>query len=140
MIDQTIDSPQKSWWARNWPWLVPVGCVGLILLLIGFVVAILAVVSASIRSSEPYRLALENARNNAEVVAAIGEPIEVGWLVSGSINVTGPSGEADLSLPLRGPAGAATLYLTATKERGKWTFEHLEVELSANKERIDLMP
>jgi hypothetical protein len=36
--------------------------------------------------------AIELAQQNPEVIHQLGEPIQCGWFISGSINVTGPSG------------------------------------------------
>ena len=128
----------RGWFARNWVWLLPVGCLGMIVLAVLLVGGIFFAVTAAIRTSDVYRTALERARQNPEVVAALGEPIEVGWLVSGNISVNGPEGEANLSLPLHGPRGSATLYLVANKVAGEWVYERLEVAVDGTDVRIDL--
>ena len=73
------------------------------------------------------------------VHADLGEPVKAGWLVSGNVNVNGPSGEANLSVPLSGPHGKGTLYLTAHKRAGRWEYEVLEVEVEGRQDRIDLL-
>jgi hypothetical protein len=49
------------------------------------------------------------------VIEAIGSPISQTGIVSGNTNVNGPNGEANLSIPLSGPKGKATLYVEARK-------------------------
>ena len=88
-------------------------------------------------SSDAYRLAVERAMSDAEVVEALGEPIEPGWFVSGSVQVTGPTGTADIAVPLRGSRASGTLFVVATKSAGEWTFERLELEVEGR--RIDLI-
>ena len=39
---------------------------------------------------------------------SLGEPVTTGWLTTGSISVSGTSGEASLSISLEGPDGSAT--------------------------------
>jgi hypothetical protein len=72
------------------------------------------------------------------VVDALGEPIEPGWYMSGSINVSGSSGEADIMIPISGPRGTGRIYAVATKSAGRWSYEILEVEIDGQPERIDL--
>lgn len=128
-----------SWWQRNWKWVVPVGCATLVVLAAAAVAAVLWLVSIGMRSSGAYAEALERARVDCEVQEALGAPVEPGWFVSGSVHVTGPSGEADLAIPLRGPQGSGKLYSTATKAAGRWSFEILEVETPGREDRIDLL-
>lgn len=118
--------------------MVPAGCLGLIVLVGSCVVGVFTLVSGSIKSSGPYAQGLEMARQSPAVVAALGEPIETGWMVSGSINVSGSSGEADLAIPLEGPDGEGKLYVVADKEAGEWTFRRAEVEVPGG-DRIDLL-
>lgn len=63
--------------------------------------------------------ALARAQENPAVIEAIGSPISQTGIVAGKSNVTGPTGEAKLSIPLKGPKGKATLYVEATKVSGR---------------------
>ncbi len=128
----------RSWWERNWKWFVPVGCATLLLLVAAAVAALFALILGAVRSSDAYAQGLARARGDCEVQRALGAPVAPGWWVGGSVNVTGPSGNADLSIPLRGSTGSGTLYLTATKAAGRWSFAVLEVEVAGRAERIDL--
>jgi hypothetical protein len=129
----------RSWWERNWKWFVPVGCVALLLLAAAGVAALFALIMGAVRSSDAYALGFARARADCGVQQALGAPVRPGWWVGGSVHVTGPSGDADLSIPLRGETQSGTLYLTATKAAGRWTFELLEVEVEGGTERIDLL-
>ncbi len=133
------NAAKPGWFSRNWKWLVPLGCLAPIMGLFLFVGGIVAVVGGAVRMSDPYRIGVERAEESVEVADALGEPIEVGWLVGGNINVNGPSGSADLSIPLNGPKGSATLYVVAEKTAGEWTFSRLEIELEFDGRRIDLL-
>lgn len=134
--------PQRSWWSRNWKWVVPVGCLVLILpvlALAGFIGTILAVVFGSIKSMDVYQEALARAQSHPAVIEAIGEPVEDRWWMTGQMDADGPSASADIAIPLRGPKGKATLYAVATKSAGRWTYQTLEVEVDGRPERIDLL-
>jgi len=134
--------PQKrsaTWWQRNWKWFVPVCCVGALALVAAFVALILTLVFGMIKSSGVYKDALAQARAHPAVVEALGTPIEAGFYVMGSINVSGPTGHADVAIPISGPNGKGTIYAVATKHAGQWTFSQLAVEIKATNERIDLI-
>jgi hypothetical protein len=135
--------PQPSWWSRNWKWAAPVGCLILllpVLALTSFLGAILAIVFGSIKSSDVYAGALERLRSSPAALEALGEPIEDGWLIGGHINVNGPSGAADISIPVHGPKAKGTLYAVASKSAGRWEYQTLELEVEGRPERIDLLP
>lgn len=129
----------KNWWGRNWKWFVPAGCLTILLGFGGFVALILMSVSRMMKSSDAYRQAVARAKASPAMVRALGEPIEEGFFVSGSINVSGPAGNADLAIPLKGPKGKGTVYVAATKSMGEWSFRNLVVEVEATGQRIDLL-
>src|SRR5258708_4398103 len=113
--------PRESWWQRNRK-LALVACAGL--LGVGVVVvALLFVVMGSMKSSVAYKQGLAQAQASPSVGEALGQPIEAGFFVTGSISVTGPSGKADLGIPVHGPLGKGTLYVTAEKRVGEWAIE-----------------
>lgn len=98
-------------------------------LLAGFGIAILAMVGTgmALRSAEPYQIAFEAARNDPQVIAALGQPLEMGWPVTGELTLSGISGTVDVSGPIHGPNGRGTLYVAGRKENGVWTFYTLSV-------------
>ncbi len=129
----------EAWWKRNWKWSVPLGCLAVVLLTVGFAATITVGVFSAMRSSDAYQGAIARTRAHTVTLEALGSPIEEGWYVLGEINVTGPKGDADLAIPISGPRGDATLYLTATKSAGVWTYSALVVEIERTGERIDLL-
>jgi hypothetical protein len=56
----------------------------------------------------------------------------------GSIQISGPSGTAKLSIPVEGSKAKGTVYLDAVKEMGEWRFKQLQLEIEGREERIDL--
>lgn len=132
-------SENRSWWSRNWKWVVPVGCLLPLLLLAGFVGSIFMVASTAMKTADVYKDALVRAQADPAVVAALGTPITTGFFTSGSINSSGPTGNAAISIPLSGPKGKATIHLEAEKSGGEWTFSTLVVEVENPQQRIDLL-
>ena len=135
-----MQQPEKrGWWSRNWKWFVPVGCLSMLAVVAVVIALIVTLVFGALKSSDVYKQAVAKATANPTVISELGEPIEAGWIVSGSINVTGSSGEADLSIPISGPKKAATIYAVALKSAGEWKFSRLEVEVANRPLRINLM-
>jgi hypothetical protein len=134
--------PQPSWWSRNWKWAAPVGCLVLLLPILaigGFIGGIVAIVFGSIKSTDVAQEALQRAVSNPVVIEALGAPVEDGWWVAGQIKTTGPSGFADIMIPLQGSRTEGKLYAVARKSSGRWTYETMEVEVDGQDERIDLL-
>ncbi|MGD9368190.1 MAG: cytochrome c oxidase assembly factor Coa1 family protein [Desulfobacteraceae bacterium] len=128
-----------NWWGRNWKWFVPVGCLGTLVLFAGFIVLIMYFVFGMMKSSDAYNVAVAKARAHSLVQESIGTPIEEGVFITGSINASGPSGQASLSIPISGPNGEGTIFVEAEKSAGRWTFSTLVVEIKETKQRIDLL-
>lgn len=118
-------------------WLIPIGCLGLLVVCGGLAAVLYGVVRTSFRSSEPYQVAVARAKAHPDVIAALGTPIEEGALPSGSINVSGTSGTADLSIPIHGPSGKGTVAVQAEKFAGKW--EYRRIVATVNGQEIDLL-
>ena len=90
------------------------------------------------KQSDAYKIALARAQANPVVIEAIGSPISQTGIVSGNSNVSGAVGEANLSIPLSGPKGKATLYVVAKKSADTWFFQTMVVKIEKTGERIDL--
>jgi hypothetical protein len=104
----------------------------------GFVFVIVSIVFGAMKSSDAYKTALAKAKADPRVVNALGSPITDGFLVWGTTNVSGSSGQADLTIPISGSHGKGTIYFVASKFAGEWTFSKLIVEVGKTRERIDL--
>jgi hypothetical protein len=132
--------PQADWFTRNWKWAVPAACLLLVVLLGTFVGALFEVIEYSFQQSDVYTYSVAQARTNPLVVGKIGQPLDVGWFATGNINISGPSGNADLAIPISGPRGTGTIYVVAKKSAGLWHYETLQVEVAGESPRIDLLP
>jgi len=131
--------PRPHWWGRNWKWFVPTGCLGMLVLVAGFIFIIVSIVFGAMKSSDAYKGAMARAKADPRVMSALGSPITDGFLVGGSTNVSGTSGHADVTVPISGPKGKGTIYFVAEKFAGKWTFSKLMVEVADTGQRIDLI-
>ncbi len=126
--------------ARRTPWKLIVSLVvGIFVLFILAACGFVYLIMSMLKGSEVAREAMKRATSNPAVVSQLGTPIITGWLVTGSINLNNSSGDADLAIPISGPKGKGTIYLTAHKSEGKWTYSVLDVVIDGGGERIDLL-
>jgi len=133
------EKKQTGWFVRNWKWFVPTGCLTGIIVFTLFIGLIYWGVTSIIRNSEAYKRPMQLVNNNEEVVSLLGSPIESTFLIQGNINISGSSGNADLSIPVRGPEAKGVLYVIAVKRAGRWNFELLEIKINGRSERISLI-
>jgi hypothetical protein len=129
---------RKTWFDQNWKWAVPLIALASLAVLACFVGLILYGVMTMMKSSEPYQSAIQAAAQHPRVIAGIGAPVKPGFLTSGSLNLSGPSGHASLAIPIHGPNGEATVFVEANKVAGEWRYVHKVVQMGKTGERINL--
>jgi hypothetical protein len=127
-------APQKSSGCLKWSLI---GCGVVVVLFAAFCAVVAIFVFGAMKRSNVYKGAVERAQNDPRVKAALGEPIETGWWVSGSVHVDNGSGNAELTIPLSGPKESGKLHAIATIENGDWKYERLSVKPERG-DRIDL--
>ena len=119
--------PTASWWHRHRTPLIAVSVVAVVLAISGFLMLVLSLTVGLMRSSGAYQQAVAAARADETVTRTLGTPIEEGFFVAGEIQLTSHSGYANLSIPISGPDGEATIYVEAEKSGDAWSFRALEV-------------
>ncbi len=126
---------RRSWLGRNWKWLLAAVFVcGLV-----FVVGVVTLIMGAMRASDVAKEAFARAQSNPLVVQRLGTPISEGWFVGGSINVSTGSGDADLSVPISGPKGKGTVFVTAQKTAGTWDYSVMLASIEGSGEKINLL-
>ena len=118
---------QKGCLGRNWKWMLPVGCLGLILGGVALFVGIFFVAMSAMKSSDVYQGALRAAQAHPAAIERLGEPIKDGWIVTGNVQINASGGNANLEIPLSGPKNSGKLYVRATNPDGNWMYERLDL-------------
>lgn len=126
--------PMRTVQPRNWRRLVLMGLAGVIVL--GSAIALF--VFSMLKRSEPAQFALERARTHPAAIAKTGMPLEVGWVVSGSLRYNGSAGTVRLALPVRGPNGGGTIHVRGVKRDGRWSYSELRMAPADGTRAIDL--
>ena len=118
---------------------MPLGCFTVALLFLAFVGSMIVIVFSAMKSTDVYKQAVARARSDPAVIEALGSPIKEAFLLSGNTNVNGASGESNLAIPISGPKGKGTIYVSANKSLGRWIYSGLVVEVGQTHKRIDLL-
>ncbi|AXT18772.1 hypothetical protein D7030_05945 [Flavobacteriaceae bacterium AU392] len=131
---------KKSWFGRNWPWVIPVGgCLTIILLFVFGIGAAIFGVTKLITNSTPYSYALELAKDDSNVISILGDPIETNGIMSGSLSFENNDGEVDIKIPIKGPNGEGSIIVIGEKYDGEWIYEKLYVLIKETNEKINLL-
>jgi TonB family protein len=128
---------QKGCLGRNWKWMLPIGCLGLILAGVALVGGIVFVAMSAIKSSEVYQGALKVVQTHPAAVERLGEPIKDGWFVQGNVKIDGSGGNANFQIPVSGPKSSGTLHVRAVSPDGTWMYERLD--LAVNGQTVSLL-
>ena len=110
-----LSAARTSWHRRHPKWFGWAIGAGAFVVLIAMTLLMLAFVFGFMKSSDAYTGALARVRSAPAVVTAIGAPIKEGWFVTGNINVSGPTGLAELAIPVSGPRGDGRVICLAWK-------------------------
>lgn len=101
--------------------------------------AFIFMIEGIMKNSEAYKMSLATVQNNPQVIEVIGSPIESGFFVSGSVQTSGSSGEAELNYKIIGPNGEGITYVAAKKKLGKWNIVELATYFEDIDKRIDII-
>lgn len=141
----------KSWFQRNWPWVVPAGCCGcgclgfILIFVFGIGAAFFGVssiidkASKKIENSTPVSYAKEKAFNHPEVIKHLGDSIKMYGIPSGEISLNNNDGRVDFSIPIKGNLGFATIIVRGIKVDGNWVYEDLYVIIKDTQQQINLL-
>ncbi len=103
------------------------GCIGIALIISGvIVVGIFSLVIGGLyfgtKSTEEFKCAIAEVRKNEKALAALGSPIEDGYLVIPNIEISGSRREVYFSVPLTGPKGSGTLNVSSYRDQFRSDF------------------
>ena len=129
------------WWTRNWRWLVPaLGCLFPLLVGILCVSLLLAGLTTALRRAPLYQEALRRAQNDPQVVQLLGRPITARGALKGSMTQRSNGVEAaEMTVPLSGPRGRATLRLAGNQAGDRLSYAVLIVTPERGGTPVDLL-
>lgn len=137
------DYNQRSWFAKNWAWVLPVGCCSgcllMILLFIGGVGATAFSVFSNLKDSTPAEEVLIAVNKNSKAIEFLGTNIVSDGFPLGNISINNDDGEVDFVLPVRGDKGMGTLTVNGIRANQKWIYEDLYITIKETQEQINLL-
>ena len=123
--------------SRNMRLALGLGCL-LPLCCTLFIGGIAGIVFTVIRNSDVAAQAIEIIQEDPRVQDRLGEPVEIGWLITGKIEVNNDSGVASLTIPVSGPRGSGSVIVDATRSGGIWTFDAMRFSVDGEESGIDI--
>jgi len=130
---------RKSWFARNWGWVLGGGCLSIIVVVVLAVGGLIYKVSDSIKESEPYKHALAKTIENENVIEFLGTPIETNGIGSTNYQYSNGTTSAALTIPIKGPKDEGSIVVNAEKINDEWAYNELYVKIEGEKEAINLL-
>ncbi len=132
--------PHKNWFNRNWKWVVPTsGCLLIVILFFAFIGTLFYGVTSLMSDSQAYTDAMEKAKNNITLIERIGEPIETNGMTGGSIHYSNGFSTAEITIPIKGPKGDATIQVEGKGNDTNWTYDIMNVYIPGTDETINLL-
>ena len=91
-----------------------------------------------LKNTDVYQMAMSEISSNPAVLAAVGEPVDAGFWVTGNVNMDlmDGSGHAQLQIPLSGSEASGDAIVQAIRSDGKWLIELLIVKVDGYSEPI----
>ena len=75
---------------------------------------------------------------NPEVQQKLGTDVKTNGIFSGNISVSNNTGEANISVPIKGTKGSGTAIIVGEKEFDKWNYEKIAVQVDETGEVIEI--
>lgn len=85
--------------------------VGGLLVLVGTGVVFMVVLFNSLKSTETYQHAAQVATQDPRAIAASGAPVKTRWYFTANISTSGPTGKAELAIPVSASRQSGTVYV-----------------------------
>ena len=130
---------QPDWRDRHPKAKIAVGCLVALVLPALYGVGIACMMEVSLHHHAITRQAVARAQADPRVMQALGQPINVGWIIKGDIHLNAGSGHADLRVPIAGPNGKGRIALVANRVSYAWQFTFLQVEIAGSLEPVTLL-
>ena len=137
---------QKSWWKRNWKWLVPLSGIILISLGIFFSSGMDGIATDLVQAyadTELYDNALEKAKSDERVTELLGEikPIDQLSNLEGNVEYSNDNKTVNSSIRIIGNKGKGSLDISADRMNNEWNYTKINVRIKnppENKQTIEI--
>lgn len=119
--------------------VVPVGCLSFVILFTGLIIGGLCWGFSKITSdNDVTKHAINIINQNPEVQQKLGTKIIKDGMFRGNISIANDTGEANISVPIRGTKGSGIAIIVGEKEFDKWNYEKIAVQVDETGEVIEI--
>ncbi|WP_314242519.1 cytochrome c oxidase assembly factor Coa1 family protein [Empedobacter tilapiae] len=119
--------------------VVPVGCLSFVILFTGLIIGGLFWGFSKITSdNDVTKHAINIINQNPEVQQKLGTKIIKDGMFRGNISIANDTGEANISVPIRGTKGSGIAIIVGEKEFDKWNYEKIIVQIDETGELIQI--
>jgi hypothetical protein len=115
------------------------GCLALVMLGLALVAGVLLMIFSFLRNQEPCSRSLKAAQASEVMRRELGEPMRMGWMMSGNVSMVNDEGSASVTVPIEGPLGSASVHTEGTRAGGVWTFQQMEATIEKSGAKVDLL-
>ena len=138
---------QKSWWKRNWKWLVPVSGIILISIAIFFFSGMNGIVTdlaQAYADTELYENTLEKAKSDKRVTELLGEieSIDKMAILEGQVEYSNDNKTVNSSIRVVGTNGNASMDISADRIDNVWNYKKINIRIKKpieNKQTIEIL-
>lgn len=132
---------EKSWFKRNWKWLLPM----VIIPVLGFTLLFSVISAGSVgdfasafSDEKLYQNAIDKANKNVEVQNVLGtlEPVSNMGIVESTVEYTNTKQSVTLSIRVSGEKGKAKMDVVADKKGNEWRYTSIKLRIKEPKREI----
>ncbi|UQD57509.1 cytochrome c oxidase assembly factor Coa1 family protein [Flavobacterium sp. K5-23] len=136
---------EKSWWKRNWKWLLPtlffIFILGLGLMTITGNGKNINDLTQAYSDNSLFENAFEKAKTNQRVIAILGviEPIDKLAILEGNTKYSNNNNSVDLTVRIIGNKGKGKLDVSAVRNGATWEYRKINVRIKQTQEEIHIL-
>ncbi|MEM1002782.1 MAG: cytochrome c oxidase assembly factor Coa1 family protein [Bacteroidota bacterium] len=132
MNDELIE--HKSWWKRNWKWLVPFCGISIIAITTFFssgMGGIMTDFAQAYADTELYSNAIERLNSEQKVTELLGqiEPLNKMAILEGETDYSNNNQTVNATVQIAGTKGKARMDITADRINNEWNYSRINVRI-----------
>ena len=134
---------EKSWWQRNWKWILP---IGIILFLVSIVLTLSidgnpTDILQAYNEDLLYKNAIDKANSNERVIEVIGKIDDLDQLaiLEGSSKYSNNNNSIEITFRVTGDKGKGKMDISADKNGSEWEYKKISIRIKEPNEEIKII-
>lgn len=138
---------QKSWWKKNWKWLIPLSGISLFIALTLFSSSVTEIGVDLVRAysdTELYNNALKEVKSDKRIIELLGEiePIDKLAILEGEVRYSNNKKTVNSSIRVIGTKGKAKMDISANLVNNSWDYQKINIRIKKpieNRQTIEIL-